>query len=97
MTTMELNDRPRLGGMKVSKFVLSALGRAIECGDLATMDAAYSVIESAHRDGLPAMADLWSRDDGGLFVDWLMVTAPVLKGKLKKATGRTRDEWLWLV
>lgn len=94
---MELNDRPRLGGKKVSMFVLSALSRAIECGDLATMDAAAAVIESLHRNGLPAIGDLWARDDGGHFVDWMMTTAPVLRGAIKKATGRTRDEWLWIV
>lgn len=95
--TMMLNDRPRLGGSKVAGFVLTALGRALECGDLATMDAAAAVVESRVRDGYAALCDLWQADGGADFVDWLMVASPSLKGRLKKATGRDREEWLWLV
>jgi hypothetical protein len=95
--TMLNNKRPRLGGKKVAGLLLKHLDGAMECGDLATMDAANEVVDSRVRDGYAALCELWSRDDGEDFVDWLMVTSPSLGGQLKRATGFDQEQWLWLV
>ena len=99
--TNERNDtdapQVRLGGRKASFLLLKTLEYSTECGDLATMDAAVAVIKSRVRGGLDDLYALWSRDDGRDFVDWMLVATPELKGSLKIATGRSRDEWLLLV
>ena len=92
------NERQSLGGQKTAGLLLANLEGACECGDLATMDAAAEVIASRVRGSLSNLRDLWLRDGGGSdFVDWLLVAAPSLKEKLKKATGRDREAWLRLV
>lgn len=95
---MALPDkRPRRGGKTVSSLLLNALGGAIECGDLATMNAAGDVVGSRVRGCYEDLRDLWGKDEGGDFVEWLLIASPGVERQLKKATGLTREEWLWLV
>jgi len=91
------HDRVRLGKEKTAAWITNSLADSLECGDLARMIAAADIVASAHRDGLEAARDMWTRQDLRL-VEWLTDTCSrELSRKLKLATGKGRDEWLWIL
>lgn len=94
---MNRSSRLRLGSVRAGVAALKALEAAVECGDLARMEAAREVIENAHRDGFGAVREGWSRDgsQAGSFLDWITGAAAErhINRCLKLSTGRSRDEW----
>lgn len=95
-------ERKRLGTRRAGLMAANSLEASLECCDLARMDAAAIVVASAHRDGIAAVRDGWYSLDAqccGSFIDWLVGTATTreVNRALKMATGRDREEWLWVV
>jgi hypothetical protein len=73
--------------------LIRAMDAALDSGDLSRMNAVHEIVEQEHYLGVDGLY-LHIRHDP---VDFILVAAPGFSKALKRATGKSRDEWAKII
>ena len=91
--TFRRRNPAKIGAKALATALVRAMDAALDSGDLARMNAVHEIIE---KEGMRSLDGLYRqiRHDP---VDFILVAAPGFSTALKRATGKSRDEWARII